>query len=178
MLFLLFFVCAKALLKPSSQDAKHAQQALFVIKTYSPANFTLTEDDQINIITRVPTTKFSELELCLLNPASNRYYQFIPPTSEKTFLHLLRIERPLKRPLRLIDEPLLYRLRPTKRIEVFEYSKNQWVLSDANQDSFNLFQFLVEENAPLTPLLLHYLLILILFLSVIDLGIKYRILKI
>ena len=68
--------------------------------------------------------------------------------------------------------------RPKQRIELFEQNDNRWILSQTNQSNYNLFNFLNNENELISPYLLHYLLILILFLLAIDLGIKYRILKI
>ena len=177
-IFLLFILASKALLTRSLTNQRINQKALFVIKTKNSTGFNLTEDDQINIITRVPPTKFKQLEICLLNTSDHQFYQFIPPTSENTFLHVLKIERPFSRVLRKITMPQMQSFQQSKRIEVYENQKNQWVLSDTNQEDFNLFEFLNEENAYLSPYLLHYLLILILCLLSLDIGIKYRILKI
>jgi hypothetical protein len=68
--------------------------------------------------------------------------------------------------------------KPLNRIEFFEFSNNQWNQSNINQDKFELFNISSQENSVLSPFLLHYLLILILALLALDIGIKYRILKI
>lgn len=177
-IFFLFIIASKALINRNNTNQRINQKVLFVIKTKNSTGFNLTEDDQINIITRVPPTKFNQLEICLFNTSDYQFYQFIPPTSSTTFLHLLKIERPFSRVLQKKAMPQMHSFHQSKRIEVYENLNNQWVLSDTNQEDFNLFEFLNEENAYLSPYLLHYLLILILCLLCLDIGIKYRILKI
>lgn len=178
LIFVLFLVTSKSIISQTDKRDRVSQQALFVIKTTSPQNFNLTEDDQINMITRVPTNKYDAIEISLYNPLNKQFYQFIPPTSEKTFLHILSIERPLKHILQKSAKSELYNIHPINRIEFYEYSNDKWVLNKSNQDNFNLFEFLGQENRSLSPFLLQYFLILILILLCLDIGIKYRILKI
>lgn len=178
LVFVLFLIASKAILNRGGNQNPSRQRALFVIKTVSPFNYNLSEDDQINMITRVQANKYVQIEICLLNPTTKQFFQFIPPTSEKTFFHLIKIERPFKRNLQRVDHPEFISLRPINRIEFYEYSNHEWKLNESNQDNFNLFDFLSEENRKLSPFLLHYLLILILSLLCLDIGIKYRILKI
>lgn len=178
LIFILLLVTSKSLVKQNNIGTQDVKHALFVIKTSNPQNFNLTEDDQINMITRVPSNKYKSLEICLFNPSNNQFYHFIPPTSEKTFLHVITIERPMKHILQKTFKNSFKSLHPVNRIEVYEYSNNEWVLNKNNQDNFNLFEFLSEENSSLSPILRQYLLILILSLLCLDIGIKYRILKI
>ena len=178
LIFTLLLVTSKSLLNQNYKGTQDVKHALFVIKTSNPPNFNLTEDDQINIITRVPANTYKSIEICLFNPTNNQFYQFVPPTSEKTFLHVITIERPLKHILQKSFNNSLQSLHPVNRIEVYEYSNNEWVLNKNNQDNFNLFEFLSEENSSLSPIVRQYLLILILSLLCLDIGIKYRILKI
>ena len=178
LIFILLLVTSKSILNQQDKGNIASKRALFIIKTISPQNFILTEDDQINMITRVPANKYKSLEICLFNPSDNQFYQFIPPTSEKTFLHVITIERPMKHILQKTFKNSFQSLHPVNRIEVYEYSNNEWVLNKNNQDNFNLIEFLSEDNTSLSPILRQYLLILILSLLCLDIGIKYRILKI
>jgi hypothetical protein len=178
LVFVFFLIASKAILNQSGNQNLSRQRALFVIKTFSPFNYNLSEDDQINLITRTPAHQYGHIEICLFNPATKQFFQFIPPTSPKAFFHLIKIERPFKRNLQRVDNPAFLLLRPINRIEFYEYSNHEWELNESNQDNFNLFEFLSEENSKLSPFLLHYLLILILSLLCLDIGIKYRILKI
>jgi hypothetical protein len=178
LIFILLLVTSKSLLNQNDKGNLNAKRALFIIKTKNPSNFNLTEDDQINMITRIPTNKYNSIEICLYNPSNGQFYQFIPPTSEKTFLHVITIERPINHILQKSFKYANQALHPINRIEVYEYSNNEWVLNKNNQDNFNVLGFLSEESSSLSPILRQYLLILILSLLCLDVGIKYRILKI
>ncbi len=61
LIFVLFLVTSKSIISQTDKRDRVSQQALFVIKTTSPQNFNLTEDDQINMITRVPTNKYDAI---------------------------------------------------------------------------------------------------------------------
>ncbi len=176
--FLTLLLISKALLNINATRIHQSQQALFIIKTVEPNRFSLTEDDRIYMITRVPAEKYKQIEILLFNPLSKQYFQYIPSTSTKTFLHLLTIERPPRLQLYPVASMNFKNFKPLNRIEFFEFSNNQWNQSNINQDKFELFNILSQENSVLSPFLLHYLLILILALLALDIGIKYRILKI
>lgn len=175
--FALFLVASKSFFINSLYEKSSSKQALLVIKSSNPKGFRLSEDDQINILTRIPSAKYESIQICLFNPNTNQYYQFIPPTSEKSFFHLISIERPLNRTLQLVNSIYLNTLKPVNRVEYYENANNAWQINESNQDNFNLFEFLSEENSSMRPFLLQYLLILIIALLSIDIGIKYRILK-
>ena len=68
-------------------------KAIFVISTKNHSNFKLSVDDQVNISSRIPEFKYKQLELWLHNTSSDQYFVYVPKTSEKTFLHLLKINR-------------------------------------------------------------------------------------
>lgn len=176
--FISLIVASKAYINSKDDSVDSSQRALFIISSNEPDRFTLTEDDRIYLITRVPEEKYNQIEICLYNPNEKRFFQYIPATSSKTFLHLLQIERPSRKILykeRILN---LSKFNPSNRIEFFEYSNNQWNPTNVNQDSFNIIDYLGQENSSFPPFLLHYLLILILSLLALDIGIKYRILKI
>ena len=174
----LFILITKIYLNDEHQQDLSQSDAIFVVKTSNPNFYKLTEDDRVNIVTRIPENKISHIQLLLFNPISKSYYVYIPFTSVKTFIHLLEIERSEYIPLLKANKTIDALIRPKQRIELFEQNDNRWILSQTNQANYNLFNFLNNENELISPFLLHYLLILVLFLLAIDLGIKYRILKI
>lgn len=174
----LFILLARAYLKNSNNQVLSKSDATFVIKSYNPKSFTLPEDDRVNIKTRIPSNSVRQIQLLLFNPRTQLYYVYIPFTSTKTLNHLLEIERNINSPLLEVKEMIGTSINSKQRIELFELRDNRWVSSQSNQDNFNLFKFLDEENELISPYLLHYLLILILCLLAFDQGIKYRILKI
>jgi hypothetical protein len=174
----LFILISKIYLIGDHQQDFSQSDATCVVKTSNPNFFKLTEDDRVNIVTRIPDNKISHIQLLLFNPITKSYYVYIPFTSVKTFVHLLKIERSEYIPLLKANKSIDAFFRPKQRIELFEQHDNRWILSQTNQSNYNLFNFLNNENELISPYLLHYLLILILFLLAIDLGIKYRILKI
>ncbi len=177
-ILLLLIFAAKAFLKGPVNNGHLRQKALFILISNQPSSFILSEDDQINIMTRIPANKFNQFELCLYEPGKRQFFQYIPPTSEQTFLHLLKIKRPFQRILKQVVKMQGKSFHQIKRLEVYQFANNQWEISEMNQEDFNVFQFLNDENASVSPFLLHYLLILILCLLCLDLGITYRILKI
>jgi hypothetical protein len=175
---LLLIVLAKSYGQIDNKQEDRSAKAVFVVKTISHNNFKLSEDDKINIITKIPESKFNKVELVLYNVKLDKFYVFIPETSVSTFMHLLKLDRPNNViPLKMKDSYLSKNLT-IDRIELFQFIDNSWILSDSNQDNFDLLNLLDQENDLISPFLLQYLLILILFLLAIDLGIKYRILKI
>jgi hypothetical protein len=152
--------------------------ALFVINCKTHLNFRLSEDDQVNISSRIPELKYSELEIWLHNTSTRKYYIFIPKTSENTFRHLLKIERENKLvPKELIPLPNHY-FNSLNRIEMYQSERGTWRRIDSNQDDFNFLQLIDFENELVSPFLVHYLLILAGILIAFDLSFKYRILKI
>lgn len=177
-ILLLLFILAKSYGQISNRQDIKLAKAVFILKTTNHVNFKLSEDDEINIITKIPETKYNQVELILYNVKSDKFFVFIPSTSITTFVHLLKIERPLNAIPLKIREPNLSKKLLSNRIELFELNDNRWELSDSNQDNFDLLNLLDQENDLISPFLLQYLLILILFLLAIDLGIKYRVLKI
>lgn len=177
-ILLLLFILAKSYGQISKRQDVKLAKAVFIIKTTNHVNFKLSEDDKINIITKLPESKYKQVELLLYNVKNDRFFVFIPSTSVTTFNHLLKIERPVNViPLKM-EEPNLAKILISNRIELFELIDNRWDLSDSNQDNFDLLKLLDQENDLISPFLLQYLLILILILLTIDLGIKYRVLKI
>jgi hypothetical protein len=116
LIFILLLVTSKSLLNQNDKGNLNAKRALFIIKTKNPSNFNLTEDDQINMITRIPTNKYNSIEICLYNPSNGQFYQFIPPTSEKTFLHVITIERPINHILQNSFKYSNQALHPINRI--------------------------------------------------------------
>lgn len=161
------------------QKSKHEYtNALFVISCKTHTNFKLSEDDQVNISSRIPAFKYAELEIWLFNSSTQKFYVFIPRTSENTFRHLLKIERenkllPLERSA-LPNHPI----KSLNRIEMYQSERGTWRRMDTNQDNFNFLQLIDFENELVSPFLVHYLLILIGILIAFDLSFKYRILKI
>ena len=178
LIIVLFIISAKAFLRINSNNNPQKLHAVFVIRTNNIRNFKLTEDDQTNISTKLATNLFTKFELRLYNDLDKQYYQYVPPTSENTFVHLLNIERPFQQSLLPVQGPPMLGFQQSKRIELYEISNNRWRLSDKNQEDFSIFEFLNDENTFVSPFLLQYLLILILCLLSLDIGIKYRILKI
>lgn len=178
LLLILFILLSKTFFKYDDYQTSSKTDARFVIKTNNPNNFKLTDDDRVNILTRIPNNTIHQIQLLLFNPRNKTYYVYIPSTSVKTFNHLLAIDRKIGM-LQTYDAGDLSTLNNSKqRIELFELKEHRWILSQSNQNNFSLFKFLDEENDLISPYLLHYLLILILCFLAIDLGIKYRILKI
>ena len=161
------------------QKSKHEYtNALFAISCKTHTNFKLSEDDQVNISSRIPAFKYAELEIWLFNSSTQKFYVFIPRTSENTFRHLLKIERenkllPLERSA-LPNHPI----KSLNRIEMYHSERGTWRRMDTNQDNFNFLQLIDFENELVSPFLVHYLLILIGILIAFDLSFKYRILKI
>lgn len=153
-------------------------KAIFVISTKNHSNFKLSVDDQVNISSRIPEFKYKQLELWLHNTSTDQYFVYVPKTSEKTFLHLLEIDRMNEiKPHQLLVIPKSIQ-GSSNRIEMYQGLGNEWKRSDPNQDNFNFFELINYENDLVSPYLVHYLLILICILLAFDLGIKYRILKI
>ncbi len=177
-LLIFFILLSKEYQKYNDKGDSNKSDVLFVIKTSNPSMYKLSEDDRVNIVTRIPNKNVRQLQLLLFNPRTHLFYVYIPLTSLKTFNHLLEIDRNVTSPLKKEKETTLPSINSNQRIELFELQVKQWVSSQSNQDNFNLFKFLDEENDLISPYLLHYLLILILCLLAIDQGIKYRIIKI
>ena len=166
------------LLKSPNKIKEDTSNALFILSCEDERNFKLSEDDQINISTRLPAMKFKKIELWLYNTSSQKFFVYIPSTSEKVFMHLLKIERakeifPLEKIVNLNSIT-----KPSSRIEMYLTNGKLWRRSDVNQDNFNLIKLFDYENDLVSPYLVHYLLILIVLLIAFDLGFKYRILKI
>jgi len=178
LIVVLFIVSAKAFLRFNSNKNKQHLHAVFVIRTNNTRNFKLTEDDQTNISTKLATNLFTKFELRLYNEVDKSFYQYVPPTSENTFVHLIHIERPFQHSLLRVQGPFVGSFQQSKRIELYEFSNNRWHISDKNQEDFSIFNFLNDDKTFVSPFLLQYLLILILCLLSLDIGIKYRILKI
>lgn len=176
-LFCLLLVL-KNILNVSVKVNQNAEKALFVISTDNHLNFKLTEDDQVNISSRIPTYKFKEIELCLYNTNTNSFYLYIPKTSKKTFLHLLKIERRNVSLSSLLKKTSIRIQRPINRVEMYQWQEKEWFKSDTPKDHFSILQLIDYENDLVSPYLIHYLLILIVILITFDLSFKYRILKI
>lgn len=178
LILILLLVVSKSYFQTTNNQASSLPEAVFVIETAQIANFELTDDDAINILSRIPEAKFSQLELLVYSHVDKKYFVFIPATSVQTFIHLLKIDRSGKSIL--IQKNISYDkdLVPVNHIELFQSQNSHFRISDPNQENFNLIRFLDQENSLISPYLLQYLLILILFLMGIDLGIKYRILKV
>ena len=153
-------------------------KAIFVVQSTKIENFSLSEDDAINILTRIGESKFSQIELLVYDLRNKKFHVYIPSTSETTFSHLLKIERARKVALPEIHNAFKVDITPLNHIELYHLEGQQWKLSDSNQEDFNLLHLLDEDNELISSNMLHYLLFLILFLLTIDLGLKYRILKI
>ncbi len=159
--------------KVSTDNSK----ALFIITSKSSTHFKLSEDDQVNISSRIPNLKFKQLELWLYDTSNAKYYVLIPATSEKTFIHLLTIDRLNEiAPYKLSSQPDGVN-RTANRIEMYQGTGNQWRRSELNQTNFNLLKLIDYENELVSPYLVQYLLILLSVLLAFDLGFKYRILK-
>ena len=91
---LLLIVLAKSYGQIDNKQEDRSAKAVFVVKTISHNNFKLSEDDKINIITKIPESKFNKVELVLYNVKLDKFYVFIPETSVSTFMHLLKLDRP------------------------------------------------------------------------------------
>ena len=172
-----FLAVFKNAQKITFQSTESRSKALFILSTDNTSLFTLSEDDQVYISSRIPSSKYKYLELWLFNTSNKKFYQFIPSTSESTFLHLLKIERPRK-----VVPNEVASLKPSigvpkNHIEVYEVDGNKWLKSDVNQSNFNILKLIDYENELVSPYLIHYFLILLAVLLAFDLGIKYRILK-
>ncbi len=171
-------IVTKNLTEVPQKSKKEYNNALFVINCKTHLNFRLSEDDQVNISSRIPELKYSELEIWLHNTSTRKYYIFIPKTSENTFRHLLKIERENKLvPKELIPLPDQH-FNSLNRIEMYQSERGTWRRIDSNQDDFNFLQLIDFENELVSPFLVHYLLILAGILIAFDLSFKYRILKI
>ncbi len=171
-------IVTKNLTEVPQKSKQEYNNAIFVISCKTHLNFKLSEDDQVNISSRIPELKYSELEIWLYNSSTRKYYIFIPKTSENTFRHLLKIERENKLvPKELIPLPDQHFNSPN-RIEMYQSERGTWRRIDTNQDNFNLLQLIDFENELVSPFLVHYLLILVGILIAFDLSFKYRILKI
>jgi hypothetical protein len=177
LIIILFIIAGKAFLRFNTRNNSQHLHAVFIIRTNNTLNFKLTDDDQTNISTKLASNQFTKFELRLYNEFDKQFYQYVPPTSENTFVHLLHIERPFQTPMLRVHGPPMQSFQHSKRIELYEISNNRWHLNDKNQEDFSIWDFLNNENTFLTPFLLQYLLILILCLLSLDIGIKYRILK-
>ncbi len=163
--------------KIAFKSTESRSKALFVLSTNNTTLFTLSEDDQVYISSRIPSSKYKYLELWLFNTQNKKFYQFIPSTSESTFLHLLKIERPRKV---VLNEVVLLNSSigvPKNHIEVYDAEGKKWLKSDVNQSNFDILKLIDYENELVSPYLVHYFLILMAVLLAFDLGIKYRILK-
>ena len=178
LVLVLFVILSKFYLQKNDKQGVSLPKAIFVVQSTNLVNFALSEDDAINILTRIGESKFSQIELLVYNAQKRKYYIYLPATSVPTFIHVLKIERTRKASLPISPVSFTPNLIPVNHIELFQLQGNQWKLSDPNQQDFNLMQLLDEENELISSYLLHYLLFLVLFLLAIDLGVKYRILKI
>ncbi len=171
-------IVLKNLTNVPQKSKQEYNNALFVITCKTHVNFKLSEDDQVNISSRVPELRYSELEIWLYNSSTRKYYIFIPRTSEKTFRHLLKIERENKLVPRELSPLPDYHFNSLNRIEMYQSERGTWRRIDTNQDNFNFLKLIDFENELVSPFLVHYLLILIAILIAFDLSFKYRILKI
>ena len=154
------------------------ENGLFIITTVNLQSFKLSEDDRVNISSRIPKMKFKQLEMWLYSKSTNNFYVFIPKTSEKSFLHLLKIDRPLLKNLFEVKNPDISNFTNSNRIEMYQYEGAQYRRYESNQNNFDILELIDNENELVSPYLVHYLLILICILISFDLSFKYRILKI
>jgi hypothetical protein len=172
-----FLAVFKNAQKIALKSTESRSKALFVLSTNNTTLFKLSEDDQVYISSRIPSSKYKYLELWLFNTQNKKFYQFIPSTSESTFLHLLKIQRPRKV---VLNEVALLNSTigvPKNHIEVYDMEGKKWLKSDVNQLNFDILKLIDYENELVSPYLVHYFLILMAVLLAFDLGIKYRILK-
>jgi len=178
MILCCFLVVLKNLVSNPEKTRQVNNRALFVISCKNHLNFKLSEDDQVNISSRLTEFKYSEIEIWLYNSLTKKYFLFIPRTSENTFRHLIKIERENKfSPLEL-SQLATENLKLTNRIEMFRSDESSWRRMDNHQDNFDFIQLIDFDNELVSPFLIQYLLILICILIAFDLSFKYRILKI